>query len=241
MKVFVFLDYDGTLVPFKPRPEQARPTKEVLSLLKRLSRKKGFEVAIISGRSMPELEDLFPIKGISFAALHGLEVKLSSGKKILSGKASVAIPLIEKIDSASRKKFGSVKGILFQNKLYGFTFHFRNVSRKLHPRLKRSFRALVRKVDKRKALEVIPGALVLEARLLGWDKGKATNLLLKEFGFKKQDVVLFFGDDFTDEDAFRALDKKALTFLVSGENRKTKALFRLSSPKAVLRFLNSLL
>lgn len=240
-KIAIFLDYDGTLVPFKPKPGQAKPSPSLVGLVKRISLQKNCFVTIISGRSMPELEQFFPVRTISLAALHGIQVRFSTGREFLFKKALEAKPLIEGIDSASKKKFASVKGILFQNKGYGFTLHFRNVQEKAHPKLKKSFKELVRKLDKRDKLEIIPGALVLEARPKGWDKGRTVKMILKRQGFRAKDPVFYFGDDFTDEDAFKALAPNAFTFLVSEKRRRTAARFWLKDPNEVRCFLQCFL
>ncbi|MBU2100215.1 hypothetical protein KKB11_03210, partial [Candidatus Micrarchaeota archaeon] len=63
---------------------------------------------------------------------------------------------------------------------------------------------------------------------------------LKKEKRKKEDLVFYFGDDLTDEDAFRAL-KKDFTFLVSEKKRSTKARFRIKNSEKVILFLRILL
>src|SRR5262249_20855323 len=55
----LFLDYDGTLVPFAARPERAPPDRELLSLLQRLCERPGTEVHLVSGRPREFLERWF--------------------------------------------------------------------------------------------------------------------------------------------------------------------------------------
>jgi len=83
MKVFLFLDYDGTLVSFKPRPEQAKPSKKLLKLLKKLCAKKNFVVSVVSGRTMKELKGFLPIKNLVFASNHGTEISFPSKKEFV--------------------------------------------------------------------------------------------------------------------------------------------------------------
>jgi len=239
MKVFLFFDYDGTLVSFKLKPEQAKPTKELVKLIKELSLKKNFIVSIVSGRTMKELKHFFPLKNLVFASCHGMQINFPYKKNFVFRKAEKSIPLIKKIDSASRKKFSFVNGILFQNKKFAFVLHYRNVKQKEHKKIKSAFRKLVKETDLGKQLEVIQGAMVLEARIKGWNKGNAVKEIMKKEKRKKTGLVFYFGDDLTDEDAFNAL-KNDFTFLVSEKKRSTKARFMLKNPEKVILFLRVL-
>lgn len=238
MRVFLFLDYDGTLVSFKPKAEQAKPSKKLAEIIKKISSKKNITVSIISGRTLKELKYFFPLKNLILASNHGIEIVFPSKKAFLFKKAIKAVSLIKKVDFASREKFSKIKGILFQNKKYAFVLHYRNVSKKEHPKMRRQFRELAKAVDSKNQLEVIEGAMVLESKPKGWDKGKAVKLILKKEKRKKEDLVFYFGDDFTDEDAFKVL-KKDFTFLV-GKKRNTKAKFFVESPKETVNFLKSI-
>ncbi len=238
MRVFIFLDYDGTIVSFKPKPEQAKPTKKVFRTIKKLSSKENFVVSIISGRSHRELNSFFPFKRLILVSNHGIQIKFSQKNKFFFEKAKKTVSLIKKIDSASKKKFSKIKGILFQNKKYAFVIHYRNVSEKKHSKIKSDFRKLVKKIDSKKQLEVIKGAKVLEAKPKGWNKGNAVKKILKEKQRKQKDLIFYFGDDFSDEDAFKAL-KNDFTFLV-GKKRKTNAKFFVENTAETIKFLNSI-
>ena len=78
--VLLMLDYDGTLVPFAARPEQAVPSQEVLEVLECLLRHKHFKVAVISGRSLVQLDRLLPLPGLILSALHGSVIKYPGDK-----------------------------------------------------------------------------------------------------------------------------------------------------------------
>ncbi|MFH1895004.1 MAG: trehalose-phosphatase [archaeon] len=232
MKVFLFLDYDGTLVSFKPRPEQAKPGKKLLRLIRKLCVKKNFVVSVVSGRTMKELKGFLPIKNLVFASSHGTQISFHSKKEFVFSGALKAVPVIKKIAFLSEKRFSSVKGLLLQDKKTAFVLHYRNVEKKLHVKLKTAFRKIVKETDTKKQLELISGAMVLEARPKHWNKGSAVKLILKEFKRKKNDSVFYFGDDLTDEDAFKAL-KKDFTFLVSQEKKKSNAVFRIKQDKVI--------
>src|ERR1051325_10754892 len=71
----LFLDYDGTLVPYADHPAKAQPGKELLSMLDNLSRLKSIHVIIVSGRDKRSLERWFGHLPVSMVAEHGIFIK----------------------------------------------------------------------------------------------------------------------------------------------------------------------
>ncbi|MEK6591344.1 MAG: bifunctional alpha,alpha-trehalose-phosphate synthase (UDP-forming)/trehalose-phosphatase, partial [Nitrospinota bacterium] len=71
----IFLDYDGTLVPFAKDPQTAKPTEDLLKILKHLSECPGNEVVLISGRDKNTLQDWFGMLDIGLVAEHGIWIK----------------------------------------------------------------------------------------------------------------------------------------------------------------------
>lgn len=63
-RLYLFLDYDGTLVPLAPVPEEAVPSPFLLDLLKRLCECPELRVAVVSGRSVDDLIKLLPVPGL---------------------------------------------------------------------------------------------------------------------------------------------------------------------------------
>ena len=96
-ETFLFLDYDGTLVSFKDRPQDVVTPKEVKIALIRLLEHPKFRVFIVSGRVLHDIKQLLNIDGLSFAALHGLQIELSSGKKFFWEQAENIRSILEEI------------------------------------------------------------------------------------------------------------------------------------------------
>ena len=75
-----------------------------------------------------------------------------------------------------------------------------------------------------------------------WNKGEAVLWLQKQFENQYgRGEAIYIGDDTTDEDAFRALDRRGLTILVAKKSRSTFAAYRLEEPADVGWFLEQLL
>jgi len=67
----ILLDYDGTLVPFTEKPEEAKPSDELQRLLKELSQNPKNEVTLVSGRDRYTLDKWFDGLNLGLIAEHG--------------------------------------------------------------------------------------------------------------------------------------------------------------------------
>lgn len=237
----LFLDYDGTLVSFKDKPTEVITPAKVRTVLKKLIQIPTFTVFIVSGRTLHEIKNLLDIEGLSFAALHGLQIELSDGKSFSWKTAERAKPFLEKIKEKALYEFKNEKGIYIEDKEFTLAFHYRLLPEKKIKEATEKFIKTVEKIDKENMLEIIRGSKVVEARPKGWHKGKATEHILNNIGYTNIFPV-YIGDDTTDEDAFRYIGNHGLTIFVSNNSKKSSsAQYWLKNPDDVLLFLESLL
>jgi trehalose-phosphatase len=88
----------------------------------------------------------------------------------------------------------------------------------------------LRMMNGKKVYELLPD--------IDWDKGKAVLWLLETLGLESRNVLpIYIGDDRTDEDAFRALEKRGIAILVSEHPQVTAANYWLNKPEEVEEFL----
>src|SRR4051812_528527 len=73
----LLLDYDGTLVNFKPRPDLAVPGNRVIRILLNLTKQKGTRIILVTGRSKFNIENLFKEIPIDIIAEHGTSFKFN--------------------------------------------------------------------------------------------------------------------------------------------------------------------
>lgn len=238
----LFLDYDGTLVFFKDKPNEVFTPKEIEIVLKGLILNPKFTVFIISGRMLHEIKKLLNIEGLSFVALHGLQIELSDGTKFMQKPADNPRPLLERIKENISNDFREEKGVYIEDKELTLAFHYRLLSEGEIKDAVKEFIQTVKKIDKNNILEVINGENVVEIRPRGWDKGKATEFVLNNIVQGRNALPIYIGDDATDEDAFKYLGNQGLTIYVSNNSKKpTSAQYWLKDPDDVLIFLKSLL
>jgi len=237
-QVLLLLDFDGTLTPIVGRPEEAELSPEMEEILKFLAKKRGFKVAIISGRSLSDLKERIKIRDIIYVGNHGLEIE--KGKKtFIYPEASKSIQTMKKLKKTLKAKLRSIEGTILEDKRVGLAIHYRLVKSSDLSELKRAVAQIFRPFLEKGKIRVTCGKKLLEARPpIIWDKGKAASMLLDSF--KQEDPLsVYLGDDRTDEDAFSTLDGKGITVFV-GKPRKSKAKFFLKDVSEVAVFLNRL-
>jgi trehalose 6-phosphate phosphatase len=220
----LFLDFDGTLAPIRPRPGLARLSPARRRALKRLSRR--IFVAVVSGRSLADLRRRLAVPGLACAGSHGLEIRSQWGSWRHPGCREAA-RLLPALARDVRARLGTVPGLLVERKPCSVAFHFRLAPPAARRRIGRAVRAAIHPL--RGALTLVRGKMVLEARpALSWNKGDAVREILALAGLHGRHPLVYIGDDRTDEDAFRALGRDDIAVQV-GRRRDTCARYRLNS------------
>lgn len=233
-KIFLFLDYDGTLVTIKKIPSQARITEAVKRIIHSLTKKTNIKICIISGRELNDLKKMVGLKKIIYGGNHGFKISFLNRKiYIKKVRNSIYIKLNE-LKNIIKKEFGKEKGVLFENKKEIFGLHYRMVPRQKQAVIIEKIKNLIKPYKKflklkygKKVIEIFPDVDI--------NKGRAVKIILKKFNKKRIFYPVYIGDDITDEDAFEALKANGLTVCVG--KKKTKAEFYLKNVKEVKKFL----
>lgn len=223
--LLVCVDYDGTLAPIAPRPEQAQLLPGVLDLLHRLARLADTRVAIISGRSRDNLRAHSNFgEPVLLIGSHGAELP---GKPLSSDCAfelDALEALLEPICAAS-------PGAWLERKPLGITVHVRQASAMDASRVLEQVRGVL---AHHPALHVTGGKAVVELSLSRANKGDAVRWLRTEWS-DVDHTVIYIGDDVTDEAAFAVLDPGDIGIKVGAGS--SIASHRVASEHAVLSVL----
>ncbi|MHB9155376.1 MAG: trehalose-phosphatase [Endomicrobiales bacterium] len=237
MNLFIFIDYDGTLVPIRSAPGEAVLSKTARKTLKEVSETPGVRVAVVTGRSLKDIKGRVGLKNIAYAGNHGLEIEGPGIPETAVAGAS-SRELIRRIGAALKRRVLPVRGTLVEDKGLTLSLHYRRVRPKEVPQVLSVFKETVRPYLKMKKIKVSQGKKVLEVRPpADWDKGRAVRWILARAGAFAFPVYL--GDDVTDESAFKALRKTGMTVFV-GKPGPTAAEYRLKNTRSVLSFLKNI-
>jgi trehalose-phosphatase len=234
----VLLDFDGTLAPIVPKPEDARPSDDLLSTVRRLA--SICPVAVISGRGLRDLGTRVRVPGIVLAGAHGAEIRFPDGTEIHPVNREGIRPIVDRVKRVMTGEIPERSGLHLEDKGLSLALHFREARESTANRVCRTFREIVERMVPEGTLELFPGKKVLDLKPATVDKGTAVTRILERLE-RKRSCALYLGDDETDEDAFAALEGRGITVLVSQTPRSgTKAEYRLGSPEEVRRFLRAL-
>ena len=242
-RLFLFLDYDGTLTPIVKDPASAFLDSSAKKLLRQLSGKKNLVLGIISGRSLADIKKRVGVNNIFYAGNHGLEF-LFKGKKTLAQESLLkqCLPTLNLAKRELKRALGGMRGVVLEDKGVIFAVHYRKVKKELN-RVKSAFKRIVSPYLRGKKLKITTGKKVLEIRPnIPINKFDAVNFLQRRLAKKKSEITIFIGDDLTDEDIFKKLAKSDLGIRV-GRKKDSFAKYFLKTPKEVnkllIRILNS--
>lgn len=236
-QVALFSDFDGTLAPIVRHPGRARLPAATRMALRRLARHGRLVLVMVSGRSLADLRRRVGLKGIYYVGTHGVEWADCKGRRHLETSAASAA-VAQKVSRALAARLHDLPGIYVERKTVSVAVHYRNAAKSTAAQARRIVRAAARRSHGR--LRVLEGRKVIELLPPGQaSKGRAVLALAERLRNTRRPLVIYLGDDVTDESVFRRLRAGDIGIHVGG-NTASRARFRLRSPAAVKKFLQRL-
>ncbi len=232
-KRLILLDYDGTLVGFKGKPEQAGPDDEIIDILQNLLSNDKNNVVIISGRDKSTLEKWLGSLGTALVAEHGAWIKerekdWQSIKPLETEWKNTIRPILELYSDRT-------PGSFVEEKDFSLVWHYRRSDPDLASIREQELRDTLLNFTENLDVGVFEGNKILEIKNVGVNKGRAV-----EFWTAKGDwdFILAAGDDYTDEEMFRALPDGVYSIKVGLSVSKAK--FNVDTPKEIRLLLKEL-
>lgn len=232
-KRLIILDYDGTLSPFRKKPEDAFPDTAILNVLKDLVADSRNNVVISSGRDHQTLENWFGKLKISMAAEHGAYYKNATGWQ---NNIPEKKPWNDEITEILTVFVEKTPRSMIEEKETTLVWHYRNVDAWLASlREQQLINALIEPCT-RMGLQIMRGNKIVEIKSPIHTKGSEAKRLMQQDNY---DFILAIGDDTTDEDMFRALPETAYTIKIGKLSQVAR--YNLSSQSKTLPFLRKLM
>ncbi len=230
----LLLDYDGTLVSFASRPSKAIPTQEVLDLLTTLACDERNEVVLTSGRDRASLDGWFGRLPLGMVAEHGVWLKFAD---------NMEWEMIEPLTSEWKEEVRPIlevyadrtPGSFVEEKDFSLVWQYRRSDSRLGDLRARELVAHLEGLTTNLNLQILEGSKVVEVKNSGVNKGRAA---LRWLNRREHDFVLAVGDDWTDEDTFKALPDDAWSIKVGLSS--TAARYNLTSQPRVLQLLHEM-
>jgi len=232
-RLLVF-DYDGTLVPFAPAPDLARPGSTLLRILGALCGDPKNDVVLATGRDRATLDQWFSGVGLGFIAEHGVWSKEWDGAwKLLK---SLEVDWKKRICPILQMYADRLAGAFVEEKEYSLAWHYRVADPEQGTAVARELTDHLLDFTANIDVQILRGNKVIEIRNPAINKGVAVQQWLSKADF---DFILAIGDDWTDEDTFAILPARAHSFRL-GEAARTQARYYLRDPGEVVRILEDL-
>lgn len=225
-----FLDVDGTLLDIEEHPDLVSADRRLQELLRRLVDVYDGAVALISGRSLEQLDAIFGSLGIAAAASHGLELRPASGR---TSNFAQAVPDLQSNQIA--EFVASHSGLVMERKPFSIGVHYR-----ARPELEQVVRDRLSRIqaELKDAFKLQHGKMMVELLPLAADKGSAIRAFMSQQPFAGRRPV-FLGDDVTDESGFAAVNDMGGLSIRIGDSNETAADWRLANVSETRIWLGS--
>ena len=226
--LLVGLDFDGVLAPIVPRREEARALPANHEALATLVTVPGVRVTLLSGRALADLRRVAaPPAGVILVGSHGAELEgiPGGGRTPVLGEAETA--LLHDVAEALTAISEVHPGTHVEFKPAGAALHTRGADRAVAAA---ATEAALGDPASWPGVHVTSGKEVVELAVLDVSKGAALRAVRRAC---RAEVVLYVGDDATDERAFAVLDADAGDIGVKVGPGETRARYRLNGPDEV--------
>ena len=232
-KRLIFLDYDGTLVGFNSNPDDSKPDKELKAILTALTSNRKNQIVIISGRDRHTLNDWLEGYDLDIIAEHGVWNKQYGGEwnMFINMTDTWKSDVLNVLEGYVNRTPGS----FVEEKDYSLVWHYRKVETGLGEIRTRELASHLKYISSDQDLQVLEGDMVVEIKNSQVNKGKATSKWLEQYA---SDFYMACGDDWTDEDTFKAMPIKAHTLKVGGLSSAAK--YRVENYKRIRDLLTRL-
>lgn len=229
----LFLDVDGTLLDFAAHPEGVHVDAQLHDDLAALRERLHGALALLSGRTLAQLDDLFDWSRRAAGGLHGRQLRFADGRVLEAGDDQARIGQLR---GYATSRIAQMPGVLLEDKREALVLHYRNA-----PHLREAVEQLARELLQRAggSYTLQHGNHMVELIPAGTDKGRALATLLASEPFAGRQPWML-GDDLTDEHAFEEVNGCGGVSVIVGARRPTHANFAIDDPRAVRAWLHGI-
>lgn len=239
-RLWLFLDYDGTLDEFAPTPAHILPNPEVIDLIARLAQQPRVRVAVISGRRLSQIQALLPVPGILLAGTYGIELQMPDGERVNWVAHDVVRPALEHLKPRWEQLIAGRAGFFLEDKTWALALHARFAEAGEAEEVLAVAGEMASRTAASGLFRVLGGHRFLEIAPAMAHKGQAVNFILGRHPWPDA-LPVYVGDDDKDEAAFGAVKAHGgVAVLVAPEPRATQADCRLESPRHARQWLGAL-
>lgn len=226
----LFLDFDGCIVDIAPTPWSVRVPKHLPSLLMALRETFGGALAIVTGRTIGQIDSFLGTAVPAVAALHGLERRTADGEII---RPVLPLEDVQRVRALLEEFAAQHQGIFIEDKKHSVALHYR-----LAPSLKNACKDALNAVltTSMEDWQIVESKFIYDIRPCNVTKGTAIDAFMRETPFLGR-TPLFCGDDVADEDGFAAVNAQGGLSICVGSHSPTQARVRVETVTELLNWL----
>ncbi len=240
-RLWLFLDYDGTLADFAPTPEDILPEPELLDLLEELSNHPNIKVAIVSGRRLDHVKALVPLPGILLSGTYGIEIQIADEQAINQADYASIRPALEAFKPRWENLIADKEGFFLEDKGWSLAIHARFAREDEAAQVISKAHKMASQELPLEPFRLLGGHRFIEIGPQLASKGKAVRYLIENFPWTGA-LPVFIGDDDKDEEAFEVVQSLGgISILVAPTPRPTFAQYYLDDTRAVRGWLEWIL
>ena len=239
-QLWLFLDYDGTLVPIARTQKEVHSDAALIELLTGLVKFPAIRVIILSGRPLASLRAMLPIRGLALAGTYGIEIEMPGQRTIIRAEPARVRPVIEQVKLAWAELVAGRSGFVLEDKRLAVALHasFADPS-DAHFVLPQARLAAMHIITPDR-FRILSGYQFLEVAPAVAHKGLAVEWLL-DHHLSGDPLLIYCGDDDKDEEAFEVVRQcGGIPIVVGKVRRATLATHRFDSPNALRGWLAAL-
>ncbi len=234
-KKLLLLDYDGTLVNFASKPENAIADKKLLETLSAIVNLPELRLIIITGRAHQDIDKLLGQLPVDIIAEHGAMFKINGRwSRLIADNVlwkEALLPLLNSITLLCPHSF-------VEEKQFSLTWHYRNANAEEGYSFSRALIQLLENITVPYNLKILDGNKVVEILSKEVGKGAAVKLVIEQDNY---DFILAIGDDTTDEEMFGELAGNVNAATIKVGMGDTLAKYKIKNVEEAVSFLVQLI
>lgn len=236
----IFLDYDGTLADFAPTPDTLLPDSELISLMQKMVSCQGVFPAVISGRRLAHIQKLLPVTGLLIGGTYGLEMQLPNGQLYSPLVYEEVREPIEQTITFWKERIQESSSLYLEDKGWAVALHQMKASL---PETESLISTIRKSTEDRllpEGFNLAGNDQFLELAPEKANKVEAVNWILSNLT-PPDSMVLYFGDDQKDEEAFGFVQEKGgVAIRIAPSLVETQAQFLMQNPQELRYWLTKL-
>jgi trehalose 6-phosphate phosphatase len=243
-RLWLFLDYDGTLAEFAPTPEVIEANPRVIGTLERLVKTPTIRVTVVSGRRLAHVRLLVPTPDVLLAGTYGIELLTPAGETIDRVEHAKIRPVLEVIKPQWELIADGRKGVYVEDKGWTLALHARFANDEVAERAISQAQRVIHQDGLTRDFRMLGGHKFLEIAPHLASKKETVAYLLREYPFPDA-RLLYIGDDDKDEEAFPVIHANHGVAIKVRQPTQAKSAttadFHLESPTDTLDWLEGLI